>query len=254
MRIALIGYGRMGHAVEEVAGSAGHEIVARLGSGDNRDGRGLTEERLGGAEVAIEFTEPESVTANIENAAALGIDLVVGTTGWYDQLDRMRHVIREAGTGLIYAPNFSLGTQVFFRLARLAGRLVDRLQDYDAFVLESHHRHKLDHPSGTARRLAEILLAEITTKARWEQAPGAGPAQPDALQVGSIRAGENPGMHVVGFDGPDDQIELRHQARGRSGFARGAVLAAEWIRGRRGLYTIDDMLAEKLGRTGPEVG
>lgn len=254
MRIALIGYGRMGRSVEEVAGSAGHQIVARLRSADNRDSQGLTEERLGGAEVGIDFTEPDAVTANIEGAAAVGLDLVVGTTGWYDQLDRMRDVIREAGTGLIYAPNFSLGTQIFFRLARAAGRLIDRLQGYDVFVLESHHRHKLDHPSGTARRLAEILLAEVSTKTRWEQAPGVGPAEPDVLQVGSIRAGENPGLHVVGVEGRDDQIELRHQARGRSGFARGAVMAAEWVHGRRGVFTIDDMLAEKLGRTGPEVG
>lgn len=254
MRIALIGYGRMGQAVERVAAGAGHEVVCRLGAADNPEGRGIVPETVGHAEVAIEFTRPEAVTVNVERAATLGLDLVVGTTGWYAQLDRVRAIVESAGTGLIYAPNFSLGTQLFFRLVRRAARYVEALGGYDVYVLEAHHRYKRDHPSGTARRLAEILLDELSEKTRWQEAPGGdGPIEAGSLQVGALRAGENPGLHLVGLDGPDDEIVLRHQARSRTGFARGAVAAAEWIRGRPGVHGIDDMLAEKLGTPGPEV-
>ena len=244
MKIALVGYGRMGRAVEQAAQARGHEIVARLDVEGNREGRGLTVEWLAGAEVAIEFTVAEVVPANIAGLAACGVDAVVGTTGWYGQLDEARRAVEAAGTGLIYAPNFSLGVQCFFQLARLAGQLCDRLEDYDVYVLEAHHRHKRDHPSGTARKLASMLVEEVDCKQRWELGLVEGPVDPAVLQVTSIRAGEIPGVHSVGLEGPDDRIELRHEARGRSGFARGAVAAAEWIRGRKGVFTLEDMLAE----------
>jgi 4-hydroxy-tetrahydrodipicolinate reductase len=134
--------------------------------------------------------------------------------------------------------------QLFFRLVRLAARLSDRLEGYDAYVLEAHHRRKQDHPSGTARRLAEILLAELSGKERWELRLREGPIDPAVLQVSAVRAGEIPGTHTVGLEGLDDRIEVRHEARGRAGFARGAVAAAEWIRGRSGIFTLDDMLEE----------
>ncbi len=247
MKIALVGYGRMGRAVEQVAEDRGHSVVVRLRSGDRKPGDPFDAERFADVDVAVEFTSPDAVVGNIEQLATLGIDAVVGTTGWYDELERAKRAVEAAGSGFIYAANFSLGTQLFFRLARLAGRLSDRLDEYDAFVLEAHHRHKKDHPSGTARRLAEILLSELSAKSRWELGPGAGPVDPSVLNVTVIRAGENPGMHLLGLDGPDDRIELRHEARGRTGFARGAVAAAEWIHGRRGVFTIDDMLAETFG-------
>jgi 4-hydroxy-tetrahydrodipicolinate reductase len=250
LRIALIGYGRMGRAVEGVAEERGHDVVARLRSGDDPEGGGVPADALGDAEVAIEFTRPDAAVANIERAAAAGLDLAVGTTGWYDDLDRVRSAVEGSGIGLIYSANFSLGTQLFFRLVRHAARMADRLEGYDAYVLEAHHSRKRDHPSGTARRLAEILLGELSGKTRWVETPGDGEPDPKALQVAVLRAGENPGMHVVGLDGPDDVVELRHQARSRRGFARGAVAAAEWIRGRSGVFTIDDMLGDTLG---PEV-
>ncbi|UCC84622.1 MAG: 4-hydroxy-tetrahydrodipicolinate reductase [Gemmatimonadota bacterium] len=245
MKIALIGYGRMGRAVEQAAASRGHEVVARIDVDGNPEGRGITAESLNGAEVAVEFTVPEAAPANIAALAAFGADTVSGTTGWYDRLEQVRAAVEGAGSGLIYAPNFSLGMQLFFRLARLAGRLSEGLDGYDAYVLEAHHRHKKDHPSGTARRLAEILLAELSGKERWELGPPDGPIDPAVLQVTAVRAGEIPGTHTVGLDGPDDRIELCHEARGRAGFARGALAAAEWIRGRSGIFTLDNMLAEK---------
>ncbi len=244
MKIALVGYGRMGRAVERAAEARGHEVVARIDLEDNREGRGITAKTLNGADVAIEFSVPEAAPANIVALAACGVDTVTGTTGWYDRLEEVRAAVASAGSGLIYAPNFSLGMQLFFRLVQLAGRLSDALEGYDAHILEAHHRHKKDHPSGTARRLAEILLAELSGKTRWELALPDGPIDPSVLQVTAVRAGEIAGTHTVGLEGPDDRIELRHEASGRAGFARGAVAAAEWIRGRSGLFTLDDMLAE----------
>ena len=245
MKIALMGYGRMGRAVEAVARERGYEVVARLRAADVKDGLGAG--ALGDAELAFEFSVPEAAAANIESAAAAGVDVVAGTTGWYGELERVRSAVEAAGVGLIYAPNFSLGVQAFFRLARLAARLADRLEAWDVYVLEAHHRHKKDHPSGTAERLAEIVLAESSRKREWRATPGSGPIAPDVLQVASIRAGEIPGMHMLGLEGPDDRIEVRHESRGRSAFARGAVTAAEWVRGRRGVYTIDDLLSETFG-------
>jgi 4-hydroxy-tetrahydrodipicolinate reductase len=244
MKVALVGYGRMGRAVEQAAEARGHEVVARIDLDTNSEGRGITAETLNGADVAVEFSVPEAAPANIAALAGCGADTVSGTTGWYDRLEDVRAAVEAAGSGLIYAPNFSLGMQLFFRVVRLAARLSDDLEGYDAYVLEAHHRHKKDHPSGTARRLAEILLAELSAKERWELGAPEGPIDAEALQVTAVRAGEIPGTHTVGLDGLDDRIELRHEARGRAGFARGALAAAEWIRGRSGIFTLEDMLAE----------
>ena len=245
MRLALLGHGRMGHAVEAVAREAGHEVVAIF------DGPGEpTAGALRDAEVAIDFTTPDAAPANIRAAASLGVDMVVGTTGWYDRMAEARRAVEDAGTGLVWAPNFSLGVHLFFRIARAAARLADTLDGYDVYVHEVHHRHKVDHPSGTARRLAEILVAELSGKDRWAEAPPEGAPDPTTLWVGSSRTGEVPGTHWVGIEGPDDALELRHTARGRAGFARGALTAAAWIRGRPGFHDIDDMLAERFGGTG----
>ncbi len=245
MRLALVGYGRMGQMVDEVARARGHEIVARLDLEDNRNASGLRPDRLAGADVAIEFSEPEAAPANLEALASCRVDAVAGTTGWYEQLPAVCKAVEEAGTGLIYAPNFSLGVQALFQLVRQAAALFERLEDYDPYILEAHHRHKLDQPSGTARQLADLLLAELTRKRRWASLPGEEGADPTTLQVAAVRAGEIPGLHRVVFEGPDDSIELRHEARNRQGFARGAVAAAEWIHGRSGVFTLEDMLRER---------
>jgi len=244
MKIAIVGYGRMGKAVESAAVAAGHEISARLDLHDEGRPAPLTRERLAGAEVAIEFTAPEAAAANIEGLAACGVDAVVGTTGWYEHLERVRDAVNAAGTGLIYAPNFSLGVQMFFHIAELAARLADRLEGYDVFVQECHHRHKRDHPSGTAAKLADLLVSSLRAKASWALGTGEGAMDPAVLQVTSVRAGEIVGTHAVGFDGMHDRIEIRHEAKGRTGFAHGALVAAEWIRGRKGVFTLEDMLVE----------
>lgn len=245
MKVALVGYGKMGRAIEAVALDEGHEVVARLGRDD-----AITPESLRGAEVGFEFTRPEAAPGNAAALARAGVDQVVGTTGWTEQVDVVREAVEASGTGMVWAPNFSLGVQLVFRLARELGRLVEGVrgvEPYDVHVHEAHHRHKVDHPSGTARRLAEILLEELSSKEAWIRGAGEGAPDPASLLVTSTRAGEIAGTHFVGVEGRDDRIELRHEARGRSGFARGAVAAGEWIRGRRGVHDIDAMLTDLLG-------
>ena len=243
MKVALIGYGRMGHVVEAVAAARGHEVVARLDVGDRIDRASLS-----GAEVAVDFTVPDAVEANAHRIAEAGTDLVIGTTGWYERTKDVEALVRDAGIGCVWSPNFSLGVQLFFRLAREAGRLANALEEYDVHVHEAHHRHKLDHPSGTARKLADILVEALARKTAWREGPSEGAPDPSVLWVSSARAGEIPGTHEVGLEGPADSIVLTHVARGREGFAGGAVAAAEWVRGRKGFFGMDDMLAERFGQ------
>ena len=244
MKLALVGYGRMGRAVEEVAFERGHEIVARIDPA--LESRRVTVDSLDDADVAVDFSVSGAVVQNIGLIAEAGVDAVVGTTGWHAGMATAVSAVEAAGTGLIHAPNFSLGVHLFLRLARSAGRLVNAVEEYDVHVWEAHHRHKVDHPSGTALQMAELLLEELDRKTRWSQAPPRGPLDGHALYVASHRAGETPGTHVLGLEGPHDRIEVRHEARGRSGFARGAVEAAEWIWGRSGVFTIEDMLRERF--------
>jgi 4-hydroxy-tetrahydrodipicolinate reductase len=241
MKLALLGYGRMGREVEAAATSAGHEIVTVF------DPAGTTRGYLEDAEVAIDFSTPDSAISNIGRCCDAGVPVVVGTTGWYARIDDAKAAVAKAGTGLVWAPNFSLGVQLFLRLAERAGRLVNGLDEYDVGVHEVHHRHKVDHPSGTAIKIADALVSNIERKERWEAGPPNGKPDPSVLFVGSSRVGEVPGTHHIWLEGPDDTIELRHSARGRGGFARGAVTAAEWIKGKKGFYSIDDLLKERFG-------
>tara|TARA_B100000953_G_scaffold296672_1_gene290049 strand:+ start:207 stop:947 length:741 start_codon:yes stop_codon:yes gene_type:complete len=242
MKLALVGYGKMGRAVENMAMERGHEVVAKIDP--TLGSHAISAETLGGADVAIEFTAPDVAVENITALAAAGVDAVVGTTGWHEHLDEAVAAVDGAGTGMVHAANFSLGVNLFLRLARMAARMADALSEYDVHVREAHHRHKIDHPSGTAITLADILIEELARKESWSATLPDGEPHAQVLYVASERAGETAGSHVVGMEGPDDQIELRHEARTRVGFARGAVAAAEWIQGRSGVFTLDDMLAE----------
>ena len=249
MKLALVGYGKMGRAVEHVAMERGHEVVARIDPTLDTDE--IDAETLGGAEVAIEFTVPGVAVDNVTALAAAGVHAVVGTTGWHERLDEVTAAVNGAGTGMVHAGNFSLGVNLFFRLARVAAKMADALSEYDVHIHEAHHRHKIDHPSGTAIALADILIEELARKESWSATLPDGEPHPQVLYVTSERVGETAGSHVLGLEGPDDRIELRHEARTRTGFARGAVAAAEWIRGRSGVFTVDDMLAETFASTGP---
>lgn len=240
MKIALVGYGRMGKAVEAQAEARGHDVVARL---DRHVLRGSSEDIAGhlrGADAAIDFTVGPLVPKVVRAAAQAGTSLATGTTGLDGEAYR---AMREAeGIGIVHGPNFSIGVHLYFRLVETAARLMDRVGGYDAHVHEAHHRHKRDHPSGTGVRIADLLVEELGDKARWAAGAPDGPADPGTLYVTSTRAGEIPGTHTVGFEGAHDGIELVHNAYGRAGFASGAVRAAEWIHGRTGVFTFTEVM------------
>lgn len=229
VRLAVIGDGKMGRAVATLARERGWEVTAVLGAADNPEGAGITRERLGDPEVAIEFTEPASAVANALGCVAAGIPVVVGTTGWYERLDDVRTAVGTSNGTLFWAANFSVGVHLFMRLAEEAGRRLRALPAFDAHVVETHHTAKKDAPSGTAvvleRALAETLGRDVP--------------------ITSVRTGSVPGTHELLFDAPFEQIALTHVARDRRTFADGALHAARWLRGRHGVFTMSDMLSEE---------
>ncbi len=205
MKIALLGHGNMGKEVERLITQASkHSIVDKV------------EDAL----VVVDFTSPEIVLENIKTVANLGKNMVVGTTGWYEHLPEVEKIVKDAGVGLIYAQNFSLGANIFFKIVAQANKLFERFGGYDAYGIEIHHKAKKDAPSGTALRISK-------------EVPG--------LQFSSIRAGRNPGFHQVTFDSQADSITLSHAAHSREGFAQGAILAAEFIEGKTGVHTFDEV-------------
>jgi 4-hydroxy-tetrahydrodipicolinate reductase len=229
MKIAIVGYGKMGQLIERVAASRGHEIVARFDVDNNHDGGGLTPENLAGVDVAIEFSTPESVFENLRHLIEAKIPTVVGTTGWYPRLDEVRQLVSDHNSVLVYGANFSIGMNMFFKIVRDAAALFARHSQYDPFLVEAHHKFKKDAPSGTA-----LVIAKLMRNSYGERTP----------EAVAIRAGHIPGTHEVGFDSEADTITLTHTARSREGFAAGAVLAAEKIIGRQGIYEFSEMLFE----------
>ena len=195
-------------------------------------GSGITSAAMEGVDVAIEFSQPEAVIANIEAAAQAGVNLVVGTTGWSDQRAKVEQIVRDSGIGLIYGANFSLGMNLFFEIVSHSARLVGMLPQYDAYLSEEHHRAKKDAPSGTALNLLDMMRPHLSN-------PNPG--------IACIRAGWIPGTHVIGFDSEADTIVLEHRARSRQGFAEGAVLAARWIAGKKGFFDFRQVFREIVG-------
>jgi len=234
MKIALIGFGKMGHEIDSAAREQG-ESITRVFEWD----RTVTPEALADVDICIEFSTPDAVFQNIRAAIEARRDIVVGTTGWYQHLPEIKAVVKESG--LLYSANFSLGMNIFFRIVRQAAVLMNRSADYDPYIHEIHHRQKADSPSGTALTLARILTENIDRKKETLARPSDGKINPDMLHVTSTRAGFFPGTHTVGFDSESDSIELRHTAKSRRGFALGALAAARWLRGRKGVYTMDDV-------------
>lgn len=242
--IALIGYGRMGREIEQAAMARGMTINAIVDVRSFGAVHALERGVLEGSDVCIEFTVPEAVVDNIRALAGFGKNLVVGTTGWHHRLDEVRAIVEEKNIGLIYGSNFSIGVHLFLTLVKEAGRMLNPHGQYDAAITEVHHRQKLDAPSGTAINTAKALLSTLTRKARWSSEALSGAVPEDVLQVTATRVGAVPGQHSVLFDSIADSITVTHTARSRRGFAEGALLAAEWIHGRKGLYSIEDMLNE----------
>jgi 4-hydroxy-tetrahydrodipicolinate reductase len=247
MNIALIGYGKMGKEVEKAALGRGHGVGVRVDpSGGENVAREFSAATAGGIEVAIEFSHPDAVLANIRKLVEAKIPLVVGTTGWYPHLSEVEKWVGQYGTGLVFAPNFSLGVNLFYLIVEKAASLFSHFDAYDVALVETHHRHKADSPSGTAKILADILLKNIERKKRIISEPLDRAIAPDELHVVAIRSGEFPGTHTVNFDSLADTVELTHTARSRAGFALGAVLAAEWVVRRQGVFTFDQVLRDIL--------
>jgi 4-hydroxy-tetrahydrodipicolinate reductase len=227
MKLLLIGYGRMGKLVEALAPEYGCELAGVLDSRVNRQADALGPGAWPDVDVAIDFSTAAAVEQNLPRLAALGINTVIGTTGWDDSAGRLRQLVTDANIGVLAAPNFSTGVVLFGEIVRRASELIGSQDDYGAWIHELHHARKRDQPSGTALWLEQTLR---------------GTGYPRGIDVSSSRVGSLPGTHTVGFDGPSETITLTHTVRDRGTFARGALVAAKWLHGRRGWFTMRDCL------------
>lgn len=232
MKLALFGYGKMGRMVERAAAREGIEVVCVI------DPIAGSRGSLGDADVCVDFTEPGALIDNIKAAATARIAMVVGTTGWYDRLEEVRLIVEQSGIGFVYGSNFSVGVNLMFKITRYAAELFSRFPSHDPFIEEAHHKFKKDAPSGTAIFLKRAIEAEYHRE----------------VPASSTRAGYFPGKHTVGFDSEADTLEITHTARSRAGFADGAVIAAQWISGRKGFYEFSEIIEEHLKVTTGNTG
>lgn len=234
MKIALIGYGKMGKVIEEIAIQRGHEIVFKTSVGLTPSSIGLEE-----ADVAIEFSRPDAAVHNILQCIERQLPVVVGTTGWYNRIEEVKSACAEKNAAVLHSTNFSIGVNVVFHINEQLARVMNELDEYDVHIREIHHIHKLDKPSGTGISLAEGILAHLDRKTAWgSDLHEAG----QALNIISERTDEVPGTHEVTYESSVDQIVLTHIAKNRKGFALGAVKGAEWLFGKQGVYSMRDFL------------
>lgn len=240
LKIILLGYGKMGRAIERIATEAGHEIILRISHAGQWQENESTIRR---ADVAIEFSRPEAAFQNVVNCIAAGIPVVCGTTGWTERLEEARQYCQQNKGAFFYASNFSIGVYIFMETNRRLAQLMGRRPQYEVAIEETHHIHKLDAPSGTAVTLAETVLPYLETKKGW--ALETHPALPaEMLPIRSFRSGEVPGTHTITYRSEIDTIILSHEAHSREGFASGAVEAAQWIAGKQGCFGMDDMMQD----------
>lgn len=241
MKIALIGYGKMGHAIEKIALERGHSIVCRIDADNSHE---FGSEAFAGADIAIEFTAPAMAVDNYLRAWQRGVKVVSGTTGWLDRRDEVQRLCLEQGATLLWSSNFSIGVNVFFALNRCLASMMSGLNQYRPLLTETHHIHKLDHPSGTAITLAEGIISADDAVNSWAETDTPTASQ---LPVKAIREGEVPGTHTVEWTSGVDRLTITHQAFSREGFALGAVMAAEWVAsGQSGWLTIEQFMASLL--------
>ncbi|MBV9763007.1 MAG: hypothetical protein JO340_20770 [Acidobacteriaceae bacterium] len=231
-QLAIIGRGKMGRLVEQLAPQHGFQVALLLSARDNADGSSITERNFAGIDVAIEFTTPEAAPRNLKQLARARVPAVTGTTGWLGSLPEVTQAVSETGSGLVWSPNFSVGVAVFRRLTGLAAELLRNADQYGAWAWEIHHDSKKDAPSGTLLRLVQDMKERGYSR---------------QIDIASNRAGRHPGTHEIGFDSATDTITLRHVARNREGFAHGALQAARWIQGRSGVHTFEEVLFGDAG-------
>ncbi len=227
INLALLGYGKMGKTLAQLAPQRGFEVSLVMDIDVNDQSRGITREKFKGIDVCVDFTTPQAVVENVHRVAALGVSLVVGTTGWQKHVTEVRKVIEQAGVGMVYAANFSIGVNLFYKLARAAAEIFAPFPMYDPFITEAHHKMKKDAPSGTAHEISRQIQPYLVDR---------------DIPVASVRAGYIPGVHELGFDSEADTVILRHTARGRQGFAEGALYAARWVVGKKGFYSFAEVL------------
>jgi len=254
MILAIIGYGKMGKMIEQIARAQGHSITAIVDPFANNAPSGIpvskniAQAALDSADAAIEFTQPATAVENIIALAQRKIPAVIGTTGWHERMGEVEKTVEASGSSLLWASNFSIGVNLFYRIAWYAAELANNFPEYDAGGFEAHHNKKLDSPSGTAKVLAEGVLSKIDRKKKivWETMNRK--PETDELHFPSLRMGSVPGIHSLFFDSSADTIEITHTARSREGFASGAIRAAQWLAAekRRGVFTIDEMLKDIL--------
>jgi len=230
MKIALIGYGAMGRLIETLAENKNHEIVLTIDESNANSSAEELAEKLKDAQAAIDFSIAEAVKRNVEACVLAEVPLVEGTTGWNAERELIKKIVVEKNGAFVFGANFSIGVNLFYKITNYASQLFSKFEDYEAFIEEQHHSRKRDAPSGTALKLKEIVAVNIRKD----------------FSVSATRAGNIPGTHRVGFDGAADQILLEHFARSREGFASGAILAAEWIVGKKGFYEFTDVMDEIL--------
>ena len=247
MMIAIVGFGGMGQVVEQTAKQRGHEVVSII----DPNAEGATHKEIGidstaKADVCIDFTQPSVAMENIAKYCELGKSAVIGTTGWYEHLDKAKESVEKAGIGLLWAGNFSLGVNTFYRIIEAASKAIDKLPEYDVMALERHHNKKKDSPSGTAKMIEKILLENIKRKEKAVEEKLDRQIDENELHFASIRGGHTPGIHSVIFDSSADTIELTHTNRNREGLALGAVKAAEFLEGKKGFFGIDDLMKDIL--------
>ncbi|MBN2273817.1 MAG: 4-hydroxy-tetrahydrodipicolinate reductase [Bacteroidales bacterium] len=236
MKIALLGYGKMGREVEKAALERHHEIALLIDIANIQD---LNEENLSAVDVAIDFSTPDAAYQNIITCFRADTPIVCGTTGWIDKFDTVKKMCEEKGHAFFYAPNFSLGVNILFNLNKYLARIMNNFNDYDCSIEEIHHIHKLDAPSGTAIALSRDIIECIDRKTQWEQNPV---SDSSSVRITAIREDEVPGTHIVSYDSAVDSIEIKHTAKNRKGLALGAILAAEFLAGKKGYYTMSDLL------------
>ena len=236
MKFALLGYGKMGKSIESIAVERGHEVVLKINADNLED---LTQENLSVADVAIEFSAPEHVLSNIGISLKVGTPIVVGTTGWYDQQEAVYKQVKEFNGTFLAASNFSVGVNIFFEINRRLAELMANQNIYTAAIEEIHHTEKLDSPSGTAITLADGIIQQMGSYSSWENNPN---EKKEVLEIVSFREPNIPGTHEITYDSDIDQISIKHEAKNRKGFALGAVLAAEFIQAKKGIFTMKDVL------------
>ena len=225
--LALLGYGKMGKVLAQLAPQRGFEVRLVMDIDANTGGTGITREKFAAIDVCLDFTAPEAALGNIRRVAEVGCNLVVGTTGWHQHLDEIRKIVEASGIGMVYAPNFSIGVTLFYRFARVAAETMARFPMYAPYITEAHHQQKKDAPSGTALELKRQIQPYLAER---------------DIPVSSVRAGFIPGTHELGFDSEADTVILRHTARSRQGLAEGALFAARWVAGKKGLFSFAEVL------------